>query len=346
MVPLQKSDLSIIMPLNKRRNPVDNNGDPRSLKGKKQPIPETEIETLRSDVNDHVARLSQAVGRLRLYFRRTEALVAPHPSKNQELKTCLSNTRCEIDQIYDTMIRVRWAALGVRPAPGVIYLAAPCAITEEGDVVPGIKATVYIVDDNPSVRKALSRLFRSLDYEVEAFVSAKQFLQEDPQGHPACVVLDVRMPRMSGLDLQEELADLGSDLPIIFITGHGDIDMAVKAMKDGAVDFLPKPFNDQDIIDSVGRALLHHQEVRETSLVLREVENRVTRLTPREREVFERVVLGMLNKQIGFELGTTEKTIKVHRARVMEKMEAESLADLVRMAGRLGIEGPSSVEDK
>jgi len=326
-------------------HPTYHSGDPRSLKGKKQLNPEAEINTLRTEVNDHVVRLSEAVAKLRLYFRRTEALVIPYHSRNPELKHCLSNTRCEIDLIYDTMIRVRWAALGVRPVPGTIGLTGPGASKQEGDMVPGTKETIYIVDDNPSVRKALSRLFRTLDYDVEVFSSAKQFLQADPNRHPACVVLDVRMPRMSGLDLQDELVDQGSDLPIIFITGHGDIDMAVKAMKDGAVDFLPKPFDDQDLIDSVERALLHHREVRETTQVRQETEKRMARLTPREREVFERVVKGMLNKQIGFELGTKEKTIKVHRARVMEKMEAESLADLVRMAGRLGIEGPSPAGD-
>ena len=131
----------------------------------------------------------------------------------------------------------------------------------------------------------------------------------------------------------------------VLLTGHGDIDMAVQAMKDGAVDFLPKPFDDQDLLDSVERALQHHRDTRETNLRRQDTEKRMARLTPREREVFERVIKGMLNKQIGFELGTTEKTIKVHRARVMEKMEAESLADLVRMAGRMGIEGPTIAED-
>jgi FixJ family two-component response regulator len=207
------------------------------------------------------------------------------------------------------------------------------------------QATVFVVDDNPSIRRALSRLFRSLGHRVETFQSAKHFLAECPEARPACVVLDVRMPLMNGLDLQRELAVVTPDLPIVFITGHGDIDMAVKAMKDGAVDFLPKPFDDQDLIDSVHRALEYHRRRLEERGTRESIEQRLALLSPREREVFERVVKGMLNKQVGFDLGTTEKTIKVHRARVMKKMEAESLADLVRMAERLGIEGPSTVEE-
>ena len=191
----------------------------------------------------------------------------------------------------------------------------------------------------------MMRLLKSINLDFRTFSSAKEFLDYDSPEVPSCVVLDVRMPRMSGLDLQHELANLDSDLPIVFITGHGDIDMAVRAMKDGAVDFLPKPFDDQDLLDSVERALQHHRDTRETNLLRQDTEKRMARPTPREQEVFERVIKGMLNKQIGFELGTTEKTIKVHRARVMEKMEAESLADLVRMAGRMGIEGPTLAED-
>ena len=313
------------------------------MKPKNQHAASSEVETLRSEVNEHVSRLGDAVSRLRLHVRRTESLLSPPDSEDSELRRSLTNTRGEIDRVYDTMVRVRWAALGVRPVPVIDMKMGAGPRNEEGTTVAESRSTVYVVDDNPSVRKALSRLFRSLDYEVEAFASAKQFLQAAPDAHPACVVLDVRMPRMSGLDLQKELASLGSDLPIVFITGHGDIDMAVKAMKDGAVDFLPKPFDDQDLLDSVERALQHHRDQREERQRRQELEERMARLTPREHEVFERVVKGMLNKQIGYELGTTEKTIKVHRARVMQKMEAESLAALVRMAGRLGIEGPPAV---
>ena len=200
---------------------------------------------------------------------------------------------------------------------------------------------VYIVDDNPSVRRALQRLLRSVGLESVAFTSARKFLEHEVADGPACVVLDVRMPRMSGLDLQRELTARGVDLPIIFISGHGDISMAVGAMKDGAVDFLSKPFNDQDLIDAIHRALAQHQQLRDDRAQREEIEVRVARLTPREREVLALVVTGLLNKQIGGKLGTTEKTIKVHRARVMEKMEAESLAELVRLAARVGIEGPA-----
>jgi FixJ family two-component response regulator len=315
------------------------------LKGERQLNTEAEIASLRAEVNEHVARMSGAVSRLRIYQRRLKSLLTPLHARNPDLDQCLANTRCEIDRLYDTMIRVRWAALGIRPAAGDDQMLGPEAAVRKGGTVPETKPTVFIVDDNPSVRRALSRLFRSLDYEAETFSSAKKFLEDAPDHFPACVVLDVRMPRMSGLDLQHELGELGSDLPIIFITGHGDIDMAVQAMKDGAVDFLPKPFDDQDLLDSVERALQHHREIRTVSDRREEISERMARLTPREREVFERVIKGMLNKQIGFELGTTEKTIKVHRARVMEKMEAESLADLVRMAGRLGIEGPTASEE-
>jgi FixJ family two-component response regulator len=315
------------------------------LKGERQFDAESELAVLRLGVKDHVEQLHQAVSRLRLFVRQVDALLPQPASIDPELRQSLADTRGEIDRIYDTMVRVRWAALEVRPILEPTMGAGSESQNEGGQMVPAEKPIVYVVDDNPSVRRALSRLFRSMNYEAEIFASAKQFLKAAPDGHPACVVLDVRMPRMSGLDLQQELAELGSDLPIVFITGHGDIDMAVKAMKDGAVDFLPKPFDDQDLLDSVERALQHHREIRQVSDQLGQIRERLARLTPREKEVFERVIKGMLNKQIGFELGTTEKTIKVHRGRVMEKMEAESLADLVRMAAHLGIEGPPLEED-
>ena len=206
------------------------------------------------------------------------------------------------------------------------------------------KTTIYVVDDNPSVRRALLYLFRSLDYEVEVFSSATAFLKSEFDAHPACIVLDVRMPRMSGIDLQQELKKAGSNLPIVFITAHGDIDMAVQAMKDGAVDFLPKPFDEQDLIESVDRALQYHRDTHESSEELEVFRLRLVRLSPREREVFDRVVQGLLNKEIAWDLGTVEQTIKVHRARVMKKMETETLADLVRMAERLGIRGPDPSE--
>ena len=158
---------------------------------------------------------------------------------------------------------------------------------------------------------------------------------------PSCLVLDVRMPRMSGLELQERLIGAGREIPIVFITGHGDIAMAVEAMKKGAVDFLPKPFNDQDLIDAIHRALAQHERLRNERAERDVVMQRLERLTPREREVMERVITGLMNKQVAGELGTTEKTIKVHRARVMEKMEAESLAELVRLAAKVDIHGPA-----
>ncbi len=206
------------------------------------------------------------------------------------------------------------------------------------------RTTIYIVDDNPSVRRALSSMFRSLDHDVEIFPSAIAFLKSDFDAHPACIVLDVRMPSMSGIDLQKELKAAGSDLPIVFITAHGDIDMAVQAMKEGAVDFLPKPFDEQDLIDSVDQALRYHRDTYESSEELDAIRLRLDRLSPREREVFDRVVQGLLNKEIAWELGTVEQTIKVHRSRVMKKMETEILADLVRMAERLGIRGPERSE--
>ena len=161
---------------------------------------------------------------------------------------------------------------------------------------------VFIVDDSPSVRRALSRLLQSVGLRVEVFSSARQFLDHDLPDTPSFVVLDVRMPRMSGLDLQQEMTEREVAIPIVFITGHGDINMAVQAMKDGAVDFLPKPFNDQDLIDAINRALDSHQTLIDEQAGIAEIQARVDRLTPREHQVMELVITGMLNKQITFKL--------------------------------------------
>jgi FixJ family two-component response regulator len=196
---------------------------------------------------------------------------------------------------------------------------------------------VFVVDDDPSVRKSLTRVVTSAGYAVEAFASAREFLAREPFVGPCCVVLDVRMPGLTGLDLQEALAGAGHRMPIVFITGHGDISMSVKAMKGGAVDFLTKPFDVENLLDAIQRAVT--KDVKDLGEEGRtaEVLERVKQLTPRETEVFALVVTGMLNKQIAGELGIAEKTVKVHRARVMEKMRAGSVAELVRLADRAGV---------
>jgi FixJ family two-component response regulator len=199
---------------------------------------------------------------------------------------------------------------------------------------------VFVVDDDASVRKSLSRLLRSGGYTAETFASATEFLASGRhQQSPACLVLDVRMPGLTGMELQERLRALKSTLAIIFITGHGDIPMSVEAMKGGAVDFLPKPFDDTQLLAAVAKAIAKSAHDRQTRGEIESIQERLATLTPREREVLELVVRGMLNKQVAADLGTVEKTIKVHRARVMEKMQVQSLAELVRLAERVGIGG-------
>ncbi|HEU4345355.1 MAG TPA: response regulator transcription factor [Candidatus Binatia bacterium] len=205
-------------------------------------------------------------------------------------------------------------------------------------------ATIFLVDDDDSVRRALARLMKSAGYRVEGFASAREFLDSARPGEgPACLILDVRMPGLTGLDLQTELKKANAILPIIFITGHGDIPMSVKAMKAGAVDFLPKPVKDADLLRAIEQALARATREGTERTELDDIQARWNKLTPREREVMTLIVQGFLNKQVAFELGIVEKTIKVHRARVMEKMQVQSLAELVRLAERAQIGKTPSV---
>jgi RNA polymerase sigma factor (sigma-70 family) len=200
-------------------------------------------------------------------------------------------------------------------------------------------SVVFVVDDDPSVRSSLKFLLSSVGLQVESFESAETFLQRKPPDAPSCLVLDVRLRGLSGLDFQHELAARNIRIPIVFVTGHGDIPMSVRAMKAGAIEFLTKPYRDQDLLDAVRIALEQDRARREQERDLTDLQQRFDSLTPREQEVISRVVSGMLNKQIAGELGTAENTVKVHRSRAMEKMNAQSFADLVRMIERL--KGPA-----
>jgi RNA polymerase sigma factor (sigma-70 family) len=191
--------------------------------------------------------------------------------------------------------------------------------------------TVFIVDDDAAIRIAMQALMDSVNLEHEIFASADEFLEKANEHRPGCLVLDIRMPGLGGLELQEELIKRQSTLPIIFITGHGDVPMAVDAMQKGAVDFIQKPFRDQELLDRIREALATDEERREAQQQHAEIALRLDRLTKREREVFELVVTGKPNKVIAYELGVSQRTVEIHRARVMEKMQARSLADLVRM---------------
>lgn len=203
--------------------------------------------------------------------------------------------------------------------------------------MPEPEPTVFVVDDDAQMRESLKNLIRSVGLRVELFASAREFVQSRHPEAPSCLVLDVRMPGLSGLDLQKQTSEAGLQIPIIFITGHGDIPMSVRAMKAGAVEFLTKPFRDQDLLDAIQLALERSRKAREQQAEIEELRRRFALLTPREREVMERVVAGLLNKQIGAELGTSETTIKIQRHQVMDKMGASSLPELVRMADRVGI---------
>ena len=197
--------------------------------------------------------------------------------------------------------------------------------------------TVFIVDDEAPVRKALSRLLRAAGFVVAAFASPGEFLAQHDLHKPGCLVLDLMMPGIDGIELQRALARKGSVLPIIFITGHGDIPKSVQAMKSGALDFLTKPVNDENLLASIRAAIKRDSVARREQAELFEIRARLASLTPREQEVLDHVVTGKLNKQIADDLGVVEKTIKVHRARVMEKMKVQSVAELVRLAERSGI---------
>jgi FixJ family two-component response regulator len=197
------------------------------------------------------------------------------------------------------------------------------------------RRTVYVVDDDASVRKSVGRLLRTAGLQVEVFASADEFLAHPPSDESACLLLDLKMPGRNGLELQEALVAARKSIPIVFVSGHGDIPASVRAMKGGAVDFLTKPYSVEELLEAVERAMAKDKRDRREQAQVTELESRARALTPREAEVLRLVVRGLLNKQVAAELGISEKTVKVHRARVMHKMRADSMADLVRMAGRL-----------
>jgi FixJ family two-component response regulator len=203
--------------------------------------------------------------------------------------------------------------------------------------MPDTQAIVFVVDDDASVREALARLIRSAGLRVEAFASAEEFLKRPRSDAPGCLLLDVRLPDLSGLDVQRRMADANNELPIVFITGHGDIPTTVRAMKAGAVEFLTKPLVEGDVLESIRHAIARDRAARDRQAEEAALRARYASLTPREGQVMEWVVAGLLNKQIAGELSISEETVKVHRGQVMRKMKAGSLADLVRTAERLGI---------
>lgn len=211
---------------------------------------------------------------------------------------------------------------------------------EEALITTEKSPTIVVIDDDASMRRGLDNLFKSVGFAVELFASPQEFLQSNRPDRPGCIVLDVRFPGRSGLDMQRELAQANARLPIIFITGYGDIPMSVRAMKAGAVEFLTKPFRDQDLLDAVGAALETDRARRAGEMRLQELRARFATLTARERQVMSLVAAGRLNKQIAGELGVSEMTVKMHRRQVMRKMQAAGVAQLVRLADQLGISAP------
>jgi FixJ family two-component response regulator len=204
---------------------------------------------------------------------------------------------------------------------------------------PGVP-TVFIIDDDRGVRQAVHDLVESVGLHAESFATGQEFLNKKRTSDPSCLVLDVRLPQMSGLDFQRKLADFGMQIPIIFITAHGDIPMSVRALKSGAVEFLTKPFRDQDLLDAIQQALQHDRIAQEQRIEVDELQVRYQTLTAREREVMSMVASGMLNKQIASEIGASEATVKIHRGNVMQKMQAGSLIELVRMSDKLKLVPP------
>jgi FixJ family two-component response regulator len=203
--------------------------------------------------------------------------------------------------------------------------------------MPQTIPTVFVIDDDASVRKSLTRLLRSFGFEVESFASAELFLERGPHDGVGCIILDIRMPGMSGMVLQEKLSETNNNMPIIFVSGHGDISTSVQAMKRGAVDFLTKPFDDNALLKAIQSAIENDIKVKANQKEVRNALELVDQLTAREREILRYIIAGMLNKQIGYQLGIAEKTIKIHRSHIMEKLHISSVADLVRLAEKAGI---------